>query len=176
TRSKLKINKISPDHIESLIDVLTEMGFQIVKGKDWLRIKQPKSLKGAIIRTRPYPGFPTDLQAPLMALMCTIPGISVIIETIFENRFTHVGELRRMGADIIVEGNVAIIKGVDQLTSATVMMSDLRSGAALALASLAADGETEIRRIYHSDRGYEKFSEKLSCIGADIIREKGGKL
>jgi len=108
--------------------------------------------------------------------MCTVPGISVIIETIFENRYTHAAELRRMGADITIEGNIAIIKGGGKLTSATVMMSDLRAGASLVVAALAAKGETEIRRIYHSDRGYEKLTEKLSAAGADIKRVTGGKL
>jgi UDP-N-acetylglucosamine 1-carboxyvinyltransferase len=123
----------------------------------------------------PYPGFPTDLQAPMMSLMATVPGISVIIETIFEKRYTHVAELRRMGADITLEGDVAIIRGIDVLKSATVMMSDLRAGASLVLAALAAENGTEIRRIYHSDRGYEKLYEKLSAAGADIKREIGGK-
>ena len=128
-----------------------------------------------MIRTLPFPGFPTDLQAPVMALATTIPGLSVIIETIFENRFTHVPELRRMGADITIEGNVAVVKGVNQLSSAPVMMSDLRAGAALVIAALGAASESEIRRIYHSDRGYENLSEKLSSLGADIKRVIGGK-
>ncbi len=126
------------------------------------------------MKTLPYPGFPTDLQAPIMALMTTLPSISVVNETIFENRFTHVGELRRLGAHIDVEGNMAIIRGGNHLTAAPVMMSDLRAGASLVLAALAAKGTTEIRRIYHADRGYEKLSEKLQAVGADIIREKGG--
>ena len=121
----------------------------------------------------PYPGFPTDLQAPIMALASILPGITTITETIFENRFTHIPELRRMGADITVENNTAIIRGVKSLSSAPVMMSDLRAGAALITAALAAKGETEIRRIYHSDRGYEKLPEKLSGLGASIKREKG---
>ncbi len=175
TRSKIKITNIVPDHIDALIQALTDMGFAVSSGKNWVKIESKKNLQGTIIRTLPYPGFPTDLQAPMMSLMSTIPGISVIIETIFEKRYTHVAELRRMGADIIMEGDVAIINGAEKLKSATVMMSDLRAGAALVLAALAGDNETEIRRIYHSDRGYEKLSEKLSAIGADIKREKGGK-
>ncbi len=174
-RGKVKIINVVPDHIGALIDVLTEMGFSMSKGKTWVKIEPKKKIQGAIVKTLPFPGFPTDLQAPMMSLMSTIPGISVIIETIFEKRYTHVAELRRMGADITLEGDVAIIKGGKQLTSATVMMSDLRAGAALVVAALAGDNTTEIRRIYHSDRGYEKLSEKLSLIGADIIREKGGK-
>ncbi len=174
TRGDVKVNRMEPDHIGALRETLGEMGFRIENGKDWTRIIPATKLTGAYIKTLPYPGFPTDLQAPLMSLLTTVPGISVISETIFENRFTHVGELRRMGASIDVEGNMAIIKGVKRLSSAPVMMSDLRAGAALVLAALAAKGTTEIRRIYHSDRGYEKLTEKLLGLGADIERVKGG--
>lgn len=175
TRGDLTITKAAPGDIEALTTTLSEIGFIIDKKKDAVRVRPGRNLRGTLVRTLPHPGFPTDLQAPMMALMTTLPGISVIIETIFENRFTHVGELRRMGADVTLEGNVAVVKGVKRLTSATVMMSDLRAGAALVLAALAAENGTEIRRIYHSDRGYEKLSEKLSALGADIIREEGGK-
>jgi UDP-N-acetylglucosamine 1-carboxyvinyltransferase len=175
TRGEIKLINTIPEHTQALINSLTEMGFEINHGKDWIAIKPTRKAEGTVIRTLPYPGFPTDLQAPIMSLMATIQGISVIIETIFENRFTHVGELRRMGADIVVEGNTAIVRGVKHLSSTTVMMSDLRAGASLVLAALATKGTTEIRRIYHSDRGYEKLYQKLSNIGADIIREKGGK-
>ncbi|HPA70695.1 MAG TPA: UDP-N-acetylglucosamine 1-carboxyvinyltransferase [Spirochaetota bacterium] len=174
TRGDVKITRMAPEHIGALCATLREMGFQIDQGKDWTHITSPGKPEGAYIKTLPYPGFPTDLQAPIMSLMATVPGISVISETIFENRFTHVGELRRMGAQIEVEGNVAIVKGVKKLSSAPVMMSDLRAGASLVLAALAAGGVTEIRRIYHSDRGYEKLTEKLSRLGADIERVKGG--
>ncbi len=175
TRGQVSITRTEPRHLGALVAVLRDMGFEIELGGDFARVKPSKKLSGAIVRTLPYPGFPTDLQAPMMALMATIPEISVIIETIFENRFTHVGELRRMGADITIEGNVALVKGSRRLTSAPVMMSDLRAGAALVLAAMAAENTTEIRRIYHCDRGYENLSEKLSGLGADIIREKGGK-
>jgi UDP-N-acetylglucosamine 1-carboxyvinyltransferase len=175
TRGDVAITKAAPGDIEALTAALGDIGFSIDKTKDTVRIRPGKVLAGTIVRTLPHPGFPTDLQAPMMALMTTLPGISVIMETIFENRFTHVGELRRMGADVTLEGNVAVVRGVRRLTSATVMMSDLRAGAALVLAALAAENGTEIRRIYHSDRGYEKLSEKLSALGADIIREEGGK-
>jgi len=175
TRGLIKVVNVVPGHIESLIIILIEMGFIIKRGKNWVSIKSQNKIEGTVVRTLPFPGFPTDLQALIMSLMSTIPGISVIIETIFEKRFTHVGELKRMGADVTIERNIAIIKGVKELSSATVMMSDLRAGSALALSALAANGESEIRRIYHSDRGYEKLSEKLSAVGADIIREKGGK-
>jgi UDP-N-acetylglucosamine 1-carboxyvinyltransferase len=175
TRGKVKIKNMVPEHIGSLIQILSEIGFLISQGEDWVKIEPSKKLKGSIIKTLPYPGFPTDLQAPIMSLFTTIPGISVIIETIFEKRYTHVPELKRMGADITLEGDVSIIKGTKKLSSATVMMSDLRAGAALVIAALAAENTSEIRRIYHSDRGYEKLSEKLSSLGADIKRVEGGK-
>ncbi len=174
SRGEVKITDCIPAHIQSLIDVLSGMGFKIETGKTSVSIAPSSKLTGFMVKTLPYPGFPTDLQAPLMSLAATIPGISVIIETIFENRYTHAAELRRMGADITIEGNVAIIKGVQKLSAAPVMMSDLRAGAALITAAVAAKGETEIRRIYHSDRGYEKLSEKLSSINADIRRVEGG--
>lgn len=176
TRGNVTITKVVPGHIRALTDTLITMGFSVTETKNTVSIAPSKTLIGASVRTLPFPGFPTDLQAPMMSLMCTVPGISVIIETIFENRFTHAAELRRMGADITIEGNIAIITGGGKLTSATVMMSDLRAGAALVVAALAAKGETEIRRIYHSDRGYEKLTEKLSAAGADIKRVTGGKL
>lgn len=174
TKGDVKITNCVPEHIESLTNLLTESGYNIESGKDTVRITPGKNLSGFMIKTLPYPGFPTDLQAPLMSLATTIPGISVIIETIFENRYTHVGELRRLGADINIEGNVAVIKGSKKLMSAPIMMSDLRAGASLVVAALAAKGSTEIRRIYHSDRGYEKLTDKLSALGADIKRVKGG--
>ncbi len=174
TRGDVTLTHCVPEHIQSLIDTLKESGFTIETGESRVRIAPAKKPAGFMIKTLPYPGFPTDLQAPLMALATTIQGISVIIETIFENRYTHVGELRRMGADISIEGNTAIIRGGNRLMSAPIMMSDLRAGAALIVASLAAKGVTEIRRIYHSDRGYENLTEKLSALGADIRRVKGG--
>jgi UDP-N-acetylglucosamine 1-carboxyvinyltransferase len=175
TRGTVTIRRAVPEHIGALIVTLREMGFIVDEGADFVSIRPGRKLSGTMVRTLPYPGFPTDLQAPLMALMTTLPGLSVIIETIFENRFTHAAELRRMGADITLEGNTAVVRGVKKLTSATVMMSDLRAGAGLLLAALAARNGTEIRRIYHSDRGYEKLDQKLQAIGADIKRVKGGK-
>ncbi|TFH41078.1 MAG: UDP-N-acetylglucosamine 1-carboxyvinyltransferase [Chrysiogenales bacterium] len=174
TRGEVKVTGAEPAHIGACMEALSEMGFQIDSGEDWTSIRPATSPRGAIIKTLPYPGFPTDLQAPAMALATTVPGINVIIETIFESRFTHVAELRRMGADITIEGNVVIIKGGKILSSAPVMMSDLRAGAALVVAALAAEGETEIRRIYHCDRGYERLDEKLSSLGALIQRVSGG--
>ncbi len=174
TGGKVTIKKIVPEHIGALIDSLREMGYRVDTSKDSATVYPSKKLKGTIIRAVPYPGFPTDLQAPVMALASVVPGISTVTETIFENRFTHVPELRRMGADITIEGNTAIVRGVKSLSSAPVMMSDLRAGAALVVAALAAKGETEIRRIYHSDRGYENLPEKLSSLGARIERIPGG--
>jgi len=175
TRGNVTVNNIIPEHCKACIETLADMGFVISGNDSSVTIEPSKKLQGSMVRTLPYPGFPTDLQAPIMSLMCTIPGISVIIETIFENRYTHVGELRRMGADIEIEGNTAIIKGGKQLQAAPVLMSDLRAGASLVLAALAARGKTEIRRIYHTDRGYENFEQKLQALGADIVRVKGGK-
>lgn len=174
TKGNITITNCISEHIESLITLLKESGYIIESENDKVKIMPGKKYSGFMVKTLPYPGFPTDLQAPLMSLAATINGISVIIETIFENRFTHVGELRRLGADITIEGNSAIIKGGKKLMSAPIMMSDLRAGASLVIASLAAKGTTEIRRIYHSDRGYEKLTEKLSALGADIKRVKGG--
>jgi UDP-N-acetylglucosamine 1-carboxyvinyltransferase len=150
------------------------MGFSVTVGDNWAMIDKPSEFSNTVIRTLPFPGFPTDLQAPMMTLATTIPGINVIIETIFENRFTHAPELRRMGADITIEGNVAIVRGVPKLSGAPVMMSDLRAGAALIIAALSAEGTTEIRRIYHSDRGYENMESKFNKIGANIERLSGG--
>jgi UDP-N-acetylglucosamine 1-carboxyvinyltransferase len=175
TRGELQVKNLVPEHIAACIDALRGMGYHLDVDDSSVTIRPNNVLGGEVIRTLPYPGFPTDLQAPAMALAATLPGISVIIETIFENRYTHVGELRRMGADIMVEGNIAIIRGVPELSAAPVMMSDLRAGAALVVAALAARGTTEIRRIYHSDRGYEKLSHKLQAAGADIERVSGGK-
>ncbi|OHD66291.1 MAG: UDP-N-acetylglucosamine 1-carboxyvinyltransferase [Spirochaetes bacterium RBG_13_51_14] len=176
TKGAVTITGANPDHIAACMAALTDMGFMIESGKDWVSVRPSRNFKGAMVRTLPYPGFPTDLQAPIMALATMVPGINVIIETIFESRFTHVAELRRMGADIIIEGNVVIVKGGNKLSSAPIMMSDLRAGAALVIAALIADGETEIRRIYHCDRGYEQLDRKLAALGADIKRIKGGGL
>jgi UDP-N-acetylglucosamine 1-carboxyvinyltransferase len=124
------------------------------------------------VTTAPYPGFPTDMQAQMMALACTAQGTSLFVENIYSDRFTHVAELRRMNADIKVEGNVATIKGLERLGGAQVMATDLRASAALILAGLVADGMTEVSRIYHIDRGYEAIEKKLSKLGAEIWREK----
>jgi UDP-N-acetylglucosamine 1-carboxyvinyltransferase len=176
SRGTVTIKNIVTEHISFLLDSLEAMGFVVTRGKNSAAVAPGKKLTGAMVKTLPYPGFPTDLQAPMMSLMATIPGISVMIETIFENRFTHVPELRRMGANITVERDVAVIQGVKTLSGAPVQMSDLRAGAALVVAAVAAKGATEIRRIYHSDRGYEHFEDKMRSLGANIVRKSGGSM
>jgi UDP-N-acetylglucosamine 1-carboxyvinyltransferase len=160
------------DHMEAPITKLKDTGLAVSFVEQGLRIEGTGGICSVDMKTLPYPGFPTDLQAQLMALMTIGKGTSVIRETVFENRFMHVNELLRMGAEITVEGNSAIIKGVRNLRGAPVMATDLRASASLVLAGLAAAGKTEISRIYHIDRGYELIVEKLSSLGADIKRVK----
>ncbi len=153
---------------------LQEAGAKIGVGDNWIEVdmrgRRPKSVD---IRTAPYPAFPTDMQAQFAALNTVADGVGTIIETIFENRFMHMLEMRRMGAEIRLEGNTAIIKGVERLTAAPVMATDLRASASLILAALIAEGRTEIERIYHIDRGYEAIEEKLQQLGAKIRRTPG---
>lgn len=160
------------DYMEAPITKLRETGLSIAAVEGGLQVRGTKEVGSVDVKTLPYPGFPTDLQAQVMALMTTGQGMSVIRETVFENRFMHVNELLRMGADITVEGNSAIVKGVPKLRGAPVMATDLRASASLVLAGLAAEGKTEISRVYHIDRGYETIVEKLSSIGANIARVK----
>jgi UDP-N-acetylglucosamine 1-carboxyvinyltransferase len=174
TRGNITVRNTDPVMVEALLSQLARIGFKIEKGKNSIHIKNSDNLVGIDVKTKVYPGFPTDLQAPLMSLMTTLPSISVINENIFENRYTHIGELLRMGADIIVENGIAIVRGGKKLAGAQVMMTDLRAGAALVLAGLWAEGITEIRRIYHTDRGYEELDTKLKSLGAKIERKKGG--
>jgi len=155
----------------SIIDHIREAGIVIDVGTDEVRVKRNGALKPVDIITNPYPGFPTDMQAQVMALLTISNGVSIIKETIFENRFIHVAELDRMGANIKVEGDNAIVKGVPRLKGALVMATDLRASASLVLAGLAAEGTTKISRVYHLDRGYERLERKLQGIGADIYRE-----
>ncbi|MCF6291675.1 MAG: UDP-N-acetylglucosamine 1-carboxyvinyltransferase [Desulfobacterales bacterium] len=170
-----------PDHLPSLTEKLRSVGLAVIEGRESIRITGPETVSGSTrgallrsidIKTQPYPGFPTDLQAQIMALMTMTGGLSVITETIFENRFMHVAELQRMGADIRVNGNSAIVKGGSRLLGAPVMATDLRASACLVVAGLAARGETEISRIYHLERGYENLVEKFAGLGAVIRREK----
>ena len=142
----------------------------IETGGDWIRLRMNGELKSVGVRTAPYPAFPTDMQAQIMALNCVARGTALITETIFENRFMHVQELRRLGARIEVEGNTAVVTGVDHLDGAGVMATDLRASASLVIAGLVARGETTIDRVYHLDRGYESIEEKLSRLGARIRR------
>ncbi len=158
------------EHIQALVDKLEEAGVGITKENSAIRIKAPEKLRAVDLTTMPYPGFPSDMQAQMMTLMLAADGISVISERIYPDRFMHVSELLRMGASIIREGARVIVKGGTALSGAPLMASDLRASAALVLAGLIANGETEISRVYHLDRGYERIDEKLSGLGADIHR------
>lgn len=173
TRGDVTVTHADPAHIESFLDKLTEMGAKIeTKGAE-IRATAPNGLRSKDVSTQPYPGFPTDLQAQIMTLMCITQGTSVIRESVFENRFMQVAELRRMGADIEVQGNTAVIRGVSGLSGAPVMASDLRASAALVIAGLiASKGETKISRVYHIDRGYERIEERLAGLGANIKRNR----
>ena len=168
---RIKVKDTDPKLLDAVIDKLREAGADITCGDDWIELdmhgKRPKAVS---IRTAPFPAFPTDMQAQFAALNTIAEGTSTIVETVFENRFMHVQELQRMGADIEVEGNTAIVRGVKKLTAAPVMATDLRASASLILAGLIAEGETEVQRIYHIDRGYEIIEEKLSQLGANIRR------
>jgi len=172
TGSDIKIRNCRPDHLDAVINKLTDTGIVFKPVSNGIRAIGPQRLKAVSTTTMPYPGFPTDMQAQLMAMMCIAEGTSVISEKIFENRFMHVAELKRMGADISIEGGIATIKGAKKIRGAPLMATDLRASASLIVAALAAEGETTIKRIYHLDRGYEKIEEKLISIGADIAREK----
>ncbi|GAB4406360.1 MAG: UDP-N-acetylglucosamine 1-carboxyvinyltransferase [Thermodesulfovibrionales bacterium] len=170
TGGDILIKDCMPEHNEALIAKLNEAGLTIEKHGTALRVRGPESVRSRDIKTMPYPGFPTDMQAQFMALMSIADGTSAIVETIFENRFMHVAELRRMGADIDIEKNVATVRGVQKLKGADVMATDLRASASLIVAALAAEGETIIHRIYHLDRGYERIEEKLRGLGAIVER------
>lgn len=171
TGGKIRLKAVSPQHLEAVIVKLQEAGAEISTGNDFIEIDMHGRRPSAVdIRTTPYPGFPTDMQAQFCALNAVADGVGTIKETIFENRFQHVLELQRMGADIQIEGNTAICRGVEKLTAAPVMATDLRASAGLVLAGLAAQGETLVDRIYHVDRGYERIEEKLRQLGAEIRR------
>ncbi|HZJ82391.1 MAG TPA: UDP-N-acetylglucosamine 1-carboxyvinyltransferase [Clostridia bacterium] len=170
TKGDILVENVITSHIKPIIAKLREVGCQVHENGDKVRVIGTQNLKATDIKTLPYPGFPTDMQAQFMALMTVIPGTSVVIETVFENRFMHVDELKRMGADIKIDGRSAIIQGVDSLMSAPVKATDLRAGAALVLVGLVADGITEIGDIYHIDRGYDSIEEKFSSLGAKIYR------
>jgi UDP-N-acetylglucosamine 1-carboxyvinyltransferase len=169
----ITIKRVEPTHVESVTSALSKCGFKIETGADSISISPNGSTAPLELTTEPYPGFPTDMQAQMCALLSTTEGISVITENIFPQRYMHVAELKRMGANVDLEGSTAVIKGVDQLFGAPVMASDLRASAALVLAGLKAQGQTEVSRVYHIDRGYEHLDEKLSELGAQIERVKG---
>jgi UDP-N-acetylglucosamine 1-carboxyvinyltransferase len=171
TGGKIRLNCVEPETFEAVTAKLQEAGAQIETGSDWIELDmQGKRPRAVDIRTSPYPGFPTDMQAQFCALNAIAEGVGTVTETIFENRFQHVLELQRMGADIQIEGNTAVCRGVDRLTAAPVMATDLRASAGLVLAGLAAAGDTLVDRIYHVDRGYERIEEKLQRLGANIRR------
>ncbi|TXL01069.1 UDP-N-acetylglucosamine 1-carboxyvinyltransferase [Methylococcaceae bacterium HT1] len=171
THGKIRLNKIQPGLLDAVLDKLSEAGAQITTGEDWVELdmlgKRPKAVS---IRTAPFPAFPTDMQAQFTAMNAIAEGVSTITETVFENRFMHVQEMQRMGANIKLESNTAICTGVDDLTAAPVMATDLRASASLVLSGLVGEGETLVDRIYHIDRGYDHIEEKLSQLGATIRR------
>jgi UDP-N-acetylglucosamine 1-carboxyvinyltransferase len=171
TRGHVRIKNTRPDHLDAITAKLREAGAKVDIGDSWIEVdmrgRRPRAID---VRTAPYPAFPTDMQAQFAALNTVASGVGTIIETIFENRFMHMLEMRRLGAEIRLEGNTAIIRGVERLTAAPVMATDLRASASLVLAGLIAEGRTEIERIYHIDRGYETIEEKLAGIGAQIRR------
>jgi len=165
------VENILPEYLFSVTDKLQEIGAQVTAGLNYIRVKAAE-VRGVDIKTLPYPGFPTDLQAPMLSLLTIAKGTSIVTETIFENRFKHVDELTRMGAKIKVEGRTAIIRGVSGLTGAIVSAPDLRAGSALVLAALAAEGVSEIENVHHVDRGYESLEKKLQSLGAHIVRQR----
>ena len=168
----LMIKNARPDTLDVVIDKLREAGLQIELGADWIHVKMNKRPKAVSFKTSEYPAFPTDMQAQFMAMNTIALGTSRVTETIFENRFMHVQELNRLGANIVIEGNTAITEGVDSLSGAIVMATDLRASASLVIAGLAAQGETIVDRIYHLDRGYDRMEKKLAAVGANIARVK----
>jgi len=172
TRGEINVMGCNPHHLEALINKLKDSGMKISTIKNGLRVSAGEKINSVDVKTVPYPGFPTDLQAQMMAYMSIGSGLSVISETVFENRFMHVSELLRMGADIVIQGGNAIVRGVPKLHGAQTMATDLRASASLVLAALVAEGKTEISRVYHIDRGYQTIEKKFSALGADIKRIK----
>jgi len=173
TGGDIRVLGCDPLHIEALIAKLRDAGVRIDLDGDAVRAMGGVAVRSVDVKTLPYPGFPTDLQAQIMAMMAVANGLSVITETVFENRFMHVSEMIRMGADIVIQGKSAIVRGVPKLHGAPVMATDLRASASLILAGLAAEGTTTLSRVYHIDRGYQQIEKKLSALGADIRRVAG---
>lgn len=172
TGGEINVLGCVPQHLEALINKLRDTGMKIQPIEGGLRVAAGSKIASVDVKTLPHPGFPTDLQAQIMAYLCVGSGLSVITETVFENRFMHVSELMRMGADITIQGGSAVVRGVPALNGAQTMATDLRASASLILAALVARGETEISRVYHIDRGYENIEKKFSALGADIKRVK----
>jgi len=173
TGGTLKLKGCRPDHLQAIVQKLSDAGLSIESDRDFIEVRRKGKIRSVNIETQPFPGFPTDMQAQFMALMALGSGVSLIKESIFENRFMHVLELQRMGADIDLDGRTAIVRGVRKLSGAPVMATDLRASASLVLGALAAEGISEITRIYHLDRGYEAIEKKLSAVGAKIERVSG---
>ncbi len=167
----VKVTGIIPEHSSVVLEKLREAGLDVEIGSDWARVRRGGSFRGLRVKTASWPGFPTDMQAQIMALLTQADGVSAISENIFENRFMHVPELVRLGADIEIEGKTAVVNGASRLSGAPVMATDLRASASLVLAGLAAAGETRVRRVYHIDRGYERIEEKIARLGGRIRRE-----
>jgi UDP-N-acetylglucosamine 1-carboxyvinyltransferase len=173
TRGRVRVTGTEPAQLDAVIAKLREAGARVAVGPDWIEVDMPGRPRAFDIRTAPHPGFPTDMQAQFAVLDAVSDGVGTIIETIFENRFMHMLELRRLGADVRIEGHTAVIHGVQRLSGAPVMATDLRASASLVLAGMVAEGTTDVQRIYHIDRGYEHIEEKLRGLGADIRRMPG---
>jgi UDP-N-acetylglucosamine 1-carboxyvinyltransferase len=170
TGGEVEVTQVQPAHLAAVTEKLAEIGVDVTIGPDRIHVRPAGSLRGARVTTAPFPGFPTDMQAQIMALLCLARGESEVTETIFENRFMHVPELRRMGAEIGVQGRSALMRGVRELSGAPVMATDLRASACLVLAGLAARGETNVLRVYHIDRGYDRIEQKIASLGGRVRR------
>ncbi|WP_454455329.1 UDP-N-acetylglucosamine 1-carboxyvinyltransferase [Thauera phenylacetica] len=170
TGGSVRLTGTSSSYLDAVIDKLMDAGCEVVSERDAIRLSAPARLNAVSLRTAPYPAFPTDMQAQFMAINAVAKGVAMIRETIFENRFMHAVELQRLGADIRIDGNTAVVQGVDKLQGAIVMATDLRASASLVVAGLVAEGDTTIERIYHLDRGYERLEEKLAALGANVRR------
>jgi UDP-N-acetylglucosamine 1-carboxyvinyltransferase len=167
------LRNVNPVLLEAVIEKLHEAGVSIEEGENWIRVRMNKRPTAVSFRTSEYPAFPTDMQAQFMALNTLATGTSQAVETIFENRFMHVQELNRLGASITIDGNTALVTGVEKLSGAKVMATDLRASASLVIAAMCAEGETLIDRIYHLDRGYDRMESKLTAVGANVRRIRG---
>jgi UDP-N-acetylglucosamine 1-carboxyvinyltransferase len=170
TQGDITVTNVDPTTLEVLAPLFTAAGATVSSGSDWMRVVCDERPRPVSVETRPHPGFPTDMQAQWMAAMTLAAGATTVRETIFENRFMHVPELMRLGADISTQGNACMINGLPHLTGATVMATDLRASASLVLAGLAARGQTQLLRLYHLDRGYARLVEKLQGVGARVVR------